>query len=58
MFRIEFDTNNAAFECGENEIRRILNNTADKVYNGRKEGLVMDINGNQIGYWVYNEEER
>lgn len=58
MFRIEFDTNNAAFEFGENEIRRILNNTADKVDNGRKKGFVIDINGNLIGYWVYNEEER
>ena len=58
MFRIEFDTNNSAFECGENEIRRILDNIATKIDDGRKEGLVMDINGNQIGYWVYNEEER
>ena len=58
MFRIEFDTNNSAFECCEGEISRILNNVAGKVEDGRREGLINDINGNHIGYWVYNEEER
>ena len=58
MFRIEFDTNNAAFECGTYEIKRILDNIANKVDGGKREGLVIDVNGNQIGYWMYNEEER
>lgn len=59
MFKLEFDTTNDVFdENGKQEIRRILNRIYNDVYFGRHEGIIHDINGNQIGYWISNNEER
>ena len=50
--KIQFDTDNAAFEeYGDAEVRRILEEIADKVEHGYDHGSIMDINGNKIGSW-------
>ena len=50
--KIEFDTNNAAFQdYGADEIARILARISEKVQYGFVEGKIIDINGNQIGEW-------
>ena len=61
MFKLEIKTGGAAFHDGEEgwydleiahgEIRRILNDVAEKMCQGRTEGKIMDINGNSCGSW-------
>lgn len=53
MVKIEFSTDNSAFEDGnkEQEISRILKDIEKKVENGYENGIIMDINGNKIGWW-------
>jgi len=58
MVKIEFNTGNAAFEDGSDmyEIARILYNLADKAENGNfSSGKIMDINGNGVGTYEYEE---
>ena len=51
--KIEFSTDNAAFdECGDAEVRRILEEIANKVERGYDHGSIFDINGNNIGTWL------
>lgn len=53
VFRIEIETNNAAFaEDRAEEISRILKQTINKVKHGSS-GAIMDINGNRVGYWGF-----
>lgn len=50
--KIEFETSEDAFvEYGAEEVRRILESIADKVEYGYTSGVIMDINGNKIGWW-------
>ena len=50
--KIQFGTSNAAFdEYGDVEVKRILEDIANKVESGYEHGLIMDINGNKIGSW-------
>lgn len=50
--KIEFETSEDAFyEYGAEEVRRILESIADKVEYGYTSGTIMDINGNKIGWW-------
>jgi hypothetical protein len=50
--KIQFSTGNAAFdEYGDTEVRRILEEIANKVEYGYDHGSIMDINGNNIGSW-------
>lgn len=54
MFRIEFKTDNAAFDDGNRaqEIARILRDEiAFQVRHGALGGIVRDINGNRVGQW-------
>lgn len=52
MFKIEFSTENAAFdEYGDAEVSRILEEIAHKVRCGYDHGTIIDINGNKIGFW-------
>lgn len=52
MFKVEFATDNAAFEDVNSEVARILRDLADKVDSGtRTDGRVMDYNGNAVGKW-------
>lgn len=69
MFRIEFETDNAAFDgdAKADEIVRILRMTAHRVREadvlngiqgdkaGTTEGPVRDTNGNTVGKWQYSE---
>ena len=53
---INFKTSNSAFdeECRgslEYETIRILKEICEKVENGHDHGVIMDINGNEIGSW-------
>ena len=50
--KIEFNTGNSAFdEYGNVEICRILEEIGSKIQCGYDHGVIMDINGNKIGYW-------
>lgn len=54
MLKIEFSTDNAAFGDGDGpyECKRILEDIAEKIAeHGRRDGGILDINGNRIGRW-------
>ena len=62
MLRIEFATDNAAFEVDESdkwtrdyyrneEIKRVLKNVCNQLDNGKTSGSCIDINGNKVGTW-------
>jgi hypothetical protein len=56
--RIEFDTDNAAFEDNPiGEIKAILARVAQLVANGVDEAPVYDTNGNRVGFWTLNKGE-
>ena len=59
MFRLEFDTDNAAFRDGlaVGAIVRILQTTKEKVVLGQTSGKVVDVNGNTIGDWCLDPIE-
>ena len=52
---IEFDTDNAAFDDGGIEIRRILYAIACEITDGKTTASIRDINGNTIGNWSWGE---
>lgn len=57
-FSIDFDVENAFFDresfIERNEaIAEIIDNVAEKVRNGAREGLIADPNGNVIGKFNY-----
>lgn len=56
MFKIEFATDNAAFEGCAPEVARILRAVADLVEDGATSGLARDFNGNAVGSWELTEE--
>lgn len=57
-FKLEFSTTNAAFVEGTDEIQRILKDVASRLYwDGKKEGVIRDINGNTIGHFELTEDE-
>lgn len=52
--KIEFETSNDAFDqYGVYEILRILEKIKEQVKLGFTSGDILDINGNEIGYWKY-----
>ena len=52
--KIEFETDNSAFNDPATEISRILMIIAKSVANGNTAGSIRDINGNRIGqYDIY-----
>lgn len=54
MFKIEFETENAAFADNFNgEVERILLTIAKAVKEGRKGGFIRDTNGNKVGTWSW-----
>ena len=56
MFKLEFSTDNAAFEDSL-EVVRILERIAQNVKGGDTFGAVKDSNGNTVGRWSLSEEE-
>lgn len=57
MFKLEFSTENAAFEGEdrERECALILQHVAAKLKEGRTEGALHDYNGNRIGNWSLSQ---
>jgi hypothetical protein len=52
MFRLEIDTDNAAFFPWTTEVARLLRLAAERIdRNGSCEGYLKDINGNSVGCW-------
>lgn len=51
MFKLQFDTDNAAFDGDSQwtEMPRILREVATNVEHGILSGVIRDINGNRIG---------
>ena len=51
MLTVKFKTDNAAFSDDSDtlEVTRLLREVADKIQQGRTEGVVIDYNGNQVG---------
>lgn len=61
MFRLEFETDNAAFDAEDGdpagEVRRILHSIGERVRLGVTEGNVLDVNGNTVGSWSWDQTE-
>ena len=51
MFKLEFNTDNIAFDEAYDECSRILQHISILLANGEDSGPVIDINGNTIGTW-------
>ena len=63
MIKIEFDTNTEAFvnKDGnglETETFEVFLRVMDKLWKGQYEGLIHDSKGNQIGYYICNDQKR
>ena len=56
MFKMKFQTENAAFE-NDQEVVRILKEVAEKIKNGASGGKIRDINGNTVGSWEVIDEK-
>ena len=52
MFKLEIDTDNAAFE-DPSEVPRMLREAAKKIEAGTMSGKLRDINGNTCGEWKF-----
>lgn len=52
MFKLEIDTENAAFE-DPSEVPRMLREAAKKIDGGQMSGKLRDINGNICGEWKF-----
>ena len=55
MFKLEFSTENAAFEDSL-EVVVILERIAQKMKQGDRFGAVKDSNGNTVGRWSLTDE--
>ena len=65
MFQLEIETGNAAFHdemTGEKddfaeavEVTRILNEARSQIREGRRSGSCIDINGNRVGSWSFDD---
>jgi hypothetical protein len=47
--RIDFATDNAAFEDYPNERQRLVRNARQRNRDGEREGVLIDTNGNTVG---------
>ena len=55
MFKLEFETGNAAFDETE-EISRILRDVARRIETGATSGKIRDTNGNAVGSFSFDRE--
>lgn len=54
MFKVEFQTTNAAFkDGGTDELIRVLDSIKESVHNHIWNGTIRDSNGNRIGEWSW-----
>ena len=61
MLKIEIHTGGAAFcndytgepdnEAEEMQCRWLLKRVCDALYDGKREGVILDVNGNKVGQW-------
>lgn len=57
-FSIEIDSRDAAMvEDGAGEVCRILRVVRERIYNGARDGILRDVNGNKAGTWAMDTEE-
>ena len=58
MFKLEFETGNAAFDgdLAWMEIDTILRAVADRAGDGQTSGTIRDSNGNCIGAWRFDRD--
>jgi hypothetical protein len=57
MFKVEFETGNAAFEDDFMfEIESIFEDIVEAVSNGMEDGPIRDSNGNTVGKWSKKAE--
>lgn len=61
MFRLEIDTENAAFNDGTmydtmKELIDILEKAKVQLLTGRMSASLSDVNGNTVGSWVWTHE--
>lgn len=58
MFKLEFETGNAAFDgdLAWMEIDTILRAVADRAGDGQTSGTIRDSNGNRIGAWRFDRD--
>lgn len=59
-FTLEFDMENAAFAPSytRDEVARILLDIHNRVlHDQRTEGIIHDVNGNNVGQWSMDQEE-
>lgn len=58
MFKLQFSTDNAAFEGDSKwmEIDTILRAVADRAGDGQTSGIIWDSNGNRVGQWELTGE--
>jgi hypothetical protein len=56
MFTVHIRTDNAAFEDAPGEVARILQVVAERVRDGQTSGRVLDINGNSVGGFGFDDE--
>lgn len=58
MFKLEFETGNAAFDgdLAWMEIDTILRAVADRAGDGQTSGAIRDSNGNRIGAWRFDRD--
>lgn len=54
MFKVEFSTDNAAFDEPKEEIRRILLKIEQDIADGHIQNNIRDHNGNTVGSWAYD----
>jgi cytochrome c-type biogenesis protein CcmH/NrfF len=57
-FVLKVGCDNAAFEDPDIEVSRILREVAGRVEAGQKNGRIMDVNGNSVGEFFFNFDER
>jgi hypothetical protein len=51
MFKLEFNTANAAFDDLPSESARILRDVIKRLQQGHTGGTCRDVNGNTVGRW-------
>jgi hypothetical protein len=61
MFELRFETGNASFHEHDTSVTReaasILQGIAYSLEEGKREGAIVDWNGNTIGSWKLQEED-
>jgi len=59
MFKMELETDNAAFDDGErmHEVARILREVAERIESGTVEAGIFDANGSRAGRWRLELDE-